>query len=142
MRETEVLQITAQNNAIKTNYVRAKIDQTQRNIKCRLCEERDETINLVVSESSKLAQKDYQSRYDWVGKVIHCELCKRLKFYQTSKWHMHIPESVLENEAYKILRDFEIQIDNLFLSRRSDLVPINKKKEGGICRLVDSCCFG
>ena len=36
-RETESLQIAAQNNAIRTNHIKAKIDKTQQNSKCRLC---------------------------------------------------------------------------------------------------------
>ena len=36
-RETESLLIAAQNNAIKTNYVKVKIDKTQQNLKCILC---------------------------------------------------------------------------------------------------------
>ena len=35
----------------------------------------------------------------WVGKGIHWELCKRLKFDHTTKWFMHQPESILENET-------------------------------------------
>ena len=47
------------------------------------------------------------NKHDWVGKVIHWELCKKKKFDHTSKWYIHKPESVLENEIYKILLDFE-----------------------------------
>ena len=38
--------------------------------KFRLCGDRDETINHIISECSKLAQKKYKARHDWVGKVI------------------------------------------------------------------------
>ena len=36
-RETESLLIAAQNNAIRTNHIKAKIYKTQQNIKYRLC---------------------------------------------------------------------------------------------------------
>ena len=75
-RETESLLMTAQNSAIKTNHIKARIDKTQHNSKCRLCGDRDETINHI-SECSKLAQKKYKARYDWVGKVIHWEMCQK-----------------------------------------------------------------
>ena len=68
-RETESLLITTQNNAIRTNHIKARIDKTQQNSKCRLCGDRDETINHIISECSKLAQKEYKTRYDWVDKV-------------------------------------------------------------------------
>ena len=37
----------------------------------------DENINHRMSEYSKLAQKEYKTRYDWLGKVIHWEMCKK-----------------------------------------------------------------
>ena len=56
----------------------------------------------------KLAQKKCKKIFDWVGKVIHEELCKILKFAHTKKCDMLKPLSVLENETRKILRDFVI----------------------------------
>ena len=60
--------------------------------------DRDETINHIISECSKLAQREYKTRHDRVGKVIHWEKCKKFKFYHTNKWHMHSPAPVLEND--------------------------------------------
>ena len=60
-------------------------------------------INRIVNERSKLVQKKYKTRHEWVGKVIHMELCKKLKVDHTTKWYMHKQESVLENETHKIL---------------------------------------
>ena len=47
-RETESLLIAAQDNAIKTNHIKAKIDKTQQNSKCKRCGDRDETINHIL----------------------------------------------------------------------------------------------
>ena len=38
-------------------------------------------------------------------KVIHCELCKRLKFDYTTKCYRHKQEIIQENETRKILED-------------------------------------
>ena len=38
-----------------TNYVKTKVDKTQQNSKCRLCGDRDETIDHIINECSKLA---------------------------------------------------------------------------------------
>ena len=70
-RGTESLLIAAQDNAIRTNHIKVRIDKTQQNSKCKLCGDRDETINHIISECSKLALKEYNARHDWVGKVIH-----------------------------------------------------------------------
>ena len=87
-RENESLLITAQNNAIRTTHIKARIDKTQQNSKYRLCRDREENINHIISEHSKLTQKEYKTRYNWVGNVIHWELCKKFKFDHTNKWYM------------------------------------------------------
>ena len=75
---------------------------------------------------SKLVQKEYKNKCDWVGKMIHWELCKKLKFHYTIIRYMHKPEGILENETHKNLWDSEIQTDHLILARKPDLVLINK----------------
>ena len=74
MRETESLLIAAQNNAIRTNHIKARIDKTQQNSKCWLWGDRNEIINHIISECSKLALKEYKTRHDWVSKVINWEM--------------------------------------------------------------------
>ena len=51
-RETESLLMAAQNNAIRTNYVKAKIDKAPQNSKYKLRRDRDETINHMINECS------------------------------------------------------------------------------------------
>ena len=46
-RETESLLLAAQNNAIKTIYIKAKINYTEQNSKCRLWDDRDKTMNCI-----------------------------------------------------------------------------------------------
>ena len=121
--------IATQDNAIRTNHIKARIDKTQQNSKCRLCGDSDETINHIISECSKLAQKEYKARHDWVGKVILWEMIKKFYFDHTNKWYMHNPAPVLENDTHKLLLDFNIQTDHLILARRPDLMIINKKRE-------------
>ena len=54
-----------------------------RNSRCSLCGDREKTINYKINECSKLAQKKYKTKRDLVGKVIHLELYKKLKFDHT-----------------------------------------------------------
>ena len=127
--------MAGQNSAIRTNHIKVRIDKMQQNSKCRLCSDRDETINHIISECSKLAQKEYKTRPDWVGKVIHWEMCKKFKFDHTNKWYMHNPAPVLKNDTHKLLWDFDIHTDHLISARRPDLMIINKKKR--ICKIVN-----
>ena len=137
-RETESLLIAAQNNAIRTNYVKTKIEEAQEKSSCRLCGDRDETINHIISESSKLTQSEYKAQHLWVGKMIHRELCKKFNFAHTNKKYKHNSESALENEVHKILWDFDIQTDLLISARRPDLITVKNKKanllNSGLCR--------
>ena len=48
---------------------------------------------------------------------------------------MHNPETVLENQKYKVPRDFETKTDHQISARGPDLVIINKRKR--TCRIVD-----
>ena len=70
---------------MKNNYIKVKIDDMQQNSECRLCGDEDKTINHIINKCSKLAQEEYKTRRDWVGKVIYWELCKKLKFDYTFK---------------------------------------------------------
>ena len=65
-RESESLPRTIQNNGVRINYIKAKTDNVQKNRKCRLWREKDEMINHIINGCSKLAQKEYKTRYDWV----------------------------------------------------------------------------
>ena len=67
-REIESLLVAAQNNAIKTNYVKAKIDNMQENNKCRLSSDRNETINHLIRECSLTRTKGMRELALIVGK--------------------------------------------------------------------------
>ena len=63
---------------IKNECIKAKIDRSQEDSKCRRCKAADETVSHIVSECSKLAQKEYKRQHDWVGRRIHWEVCRKL----------------------------------------------------------------
>ena len=101
-REKLNLLIAAQNKVKRTNYVKGKINNTQKNSMCRLCGYKYRTVNHIISECSKVAQKEYKTKHNWVEKVIHWKLCNKIEFNHTDKWYMHKPESLLYNEMHKI----------------------------------------
>ena len=63
-RETESPIVAAQNQSIRTNLVKAKIDKNQGDSLCRTCRKVDESIDNIVSGCSKLEQKAYKKRND------------------------------------------------------------------------------
>ena len=96
---------------------------------------RGNLLMLVRKTLKGIAHKKYRTKYDWVGKVIHWELCKKLKFDHTCKWYLHNPTSILQNNTHKFLWDFDIQTDHLISARRPDVIIINKKKR--TCKIED-----
>ena len=49
-RETESMIIAAQDQALRTNYRKAKIEKSTNVSTCRLCKEKEETVSHIVSE--------------------------------------------------------------------------------------------
>ena len=70
-REPESLLIAAENNAIQTNYIKAKIYDTRENNKWWVCSNKDEMSYHVRIKCSKQLQK--KSGDDLVGMLIHLE---------------------------------------------------------------------
>ena len=66
---------------------------------------------------------------------MHWKLDRKYNFEAGDKWYEHEPESVLENEDYKIMRDFSIQTDHVMEARRLALVVFYKKRR--TCKVTD-----
>ena len=92
-----------------------------------------------VSGCSKLAKKEYKRRHNNLGRLVHWKLVRKCNFESGDKWHKHEPESVLENEDYKILCDFSIHTDHVIETRRLDLVVADKKRT---CKIIDFAVSG
>ena len=70
-RQTESLNIAAQDQALGTNYRKAKIEHTRESATCRMCKTRNETVTHTVSERNKLARTDYKAIHDRVASAVH-----------------------------------------------------------------------
>ena len=70
-RETEGTILAAQEQTLRTRSIQRRIEhRIEVDLKCRLCGQKGETINHIISECSKLAQKEYKRRYDKVTKTV------------------------------------------------------------------------
>ena len=67
--------MAAKEQFIRTNNIKAKIDKTQENSKCKISGKAKESVKHVLSKS-KLAQKEYK-RHDWFRMKIHWEICRK-----------------------------------------------------------------
>ena len=74
-KETEGLITAAQDQALRTNVIKAKIEHQSVSALCRMCGKSQETVEHIVCGCSKLAQKNYKKRHDTLAWVVHGELC-------------------------------------------------------------------
>ena len=138
-KETEGLLTAAQDQALRTNSIKNRIDKEDVSPMCRLCGEREETVSHIVAECEKLAQREYKMwRHDKVGQVIHWKLCQKFNTPCKDKWYDHDPEGVIENDQVQVLWDFRIQTDHQIEHNRSDLVVLDKIERS--CYVIDIAC--
>ena len=133
--ETEAMLCAAQEQAIRTNYVKHKIDKTAQSPLCRMCDKKSETISHIVSECEKLAPIDYKKSHDNVARIVHWKLCGKFSLKKSEKWYEHSSKGVVENEEVKILWNVMIQCDKEIKTRKPDIVVVNKNE--GSCATID-----
>ena len=131
--------MTAQEQAIRTKYIRKVIDKEDIDPKCRMCGERDETVAHILAGCKMLAQCQYKNwRHDKVAQALHWEICKKYGLPASEKWYDHRIETVMENEEVTVMWDMKIQTDKEIEHCRPDIViRCNKSRK---CYIVDVAC--
>ena len=132
--QTEATICAAQEQALRTNYTKNKIDKTSENPLCRMCGERGETVQHIIYECKKLTQREYKRRHDTVAKLVHWKLCEKHNLEIKEKWYEYGRERVVEDDA-KLIWGINIQCDNVMEARRSDLILVDKKAIS--CVIID-----
>ena len=131
--------------ALRTNYTTNKIDKTSENPLCKMCGERGETVQHIICECKKLAQRDYKRRHETVAKLVHWKLCEKHNLERKQKWYKHCPEGDVEDDDVKLIWDINIQCD-VMEARRPDLILVDKKAKSfviihaavpGDCRICE-----
>ena len=117
----------AQEQAIGTNVIKEKIDKSQEQTICRMYSRANDTLNQIVSECSRLAQRECKRRNDRIRRRIHLKICRASVILFKSKLYEHQIKAVIENDCCKILCDFTAQTDYFTTARRLDMIFINKK---------------
>ena len=146
--ETEILLCAAQEQALRVNAIKYTIDKTSGTPLCRLCNVKTDSITHIVSACSILAKSQYRNA---ITRLEHActGCCVRSITYNavTSGKHTHTnththththsytPQSIQQNDKYKILWNINIQTDKVIDHRRPDIVFINKLKRE--CQIID-----
>ena len=72
--ETKALTFAAQEQALrKKKYVKFSIGKSVDSPLCRMCNQKGETINHILSKM--LAQKECKRRHDNIARLVHWKLC-------------------------------------------------------------------
>lgn len=133
--ETEGFLIAAQDQSLPTRNYQKHIMKRNITSNCRICGDRQETINHIISGCPVLAKKEYIHRHDRAGTYIHWKLCQHYGITTEKRWYKHTPEKVTENEKATILWDMPIHTDREIKANRPDIVV--KDHEEKKCFLID-----
>ena len=97
-----------------------------------MCGETGETISHIVSECSKLAQREYNRKHDNVARMVHWKLCATFNLEKSEKRYLHSTQTVSENVNQKLIWDINIQCGNAIVERRPDIAIVNKMEKTAI----------
>ena len=104
----------AQEQALRTNPIKAKIDKQPVSPKCGLC------------GCPKLAQQQYKRRHDNVTRRVNLELCKKHGLESSDGWYELTPVDVVENDEVELYSDPTIQTDMTAGHNRTDIFLVEK----------------
>uniref|UniRef100_A0A8D8TSD9 Uncharacterized protein n=1 Tax=Cacopsylla melanoneura TaxID=428564 RepID=A0A8D8TSD9_9HEMI len=101
---------------------------------CRLCNLVTESIQHLSSGCKVLAPREYLSRHNLVGNIIHQELLKKIvnSNRATIPYYKYKPNVVEENDRYKLLWDMSIHTEHNLLRKRPDMLFIDKEEKRGM----------
>ena len=137
-KETECMILAAQGQALRTNYVKFRIDHSCISPKCRMFGVKDETVWHVIGECSKLAGTEYKRRHDNLAEIIHRTKCIKYGFSTAERWYEHNHEKVLESREVKILLDFSVQTNHEIETRKPGRIVIDKTSRE--CHFIEITC--
>jgi hypothetical protein len=124
--------VAAQDQALNTKYYSTKILHTEKDSKCRLCQQLDETIDHIISACPVLAKEQCVKWHDRVSAQIHFNICKEIGVQLHKKhWYEHVPKSVVTTEGGKvtILWNQKVQTDRTTPNNKPDIIIRDSEKE-------------
>ena len=98
----------AQEQALRTNSIKAKIGKQQVSSKCSLCWTKEETVMHLVNGWPSWHRNS--TKEDVAGRV-HWELCKKHGLEGSDRWYEHTPADAVEN--------YEVNCTGILSSRQT-----------------------
>jgi hypothetical protein len=129
--------VAAQDQALQTKYHVTKILQTEKDSKCRLCHQFEETVDHIMSACPILAKEQYIKQHDTTCVQLHFNIRNELGIQLDSElWYGHVPKSAETSQVGKvtILRNQGSNRQN-HPNNKPDVIIRDKEK--GTCMLID-----
>ena len=127
---TEGFIFAAQEQALPTNFLKAKITGESEDESCRVCKKELETVTHLVSSCGVLAQREYKRRHDRMGLRVYWEICKKHGVKCSEKWYQECPDRVRKSECdnYEVWWDRPVETTLKLEHNKPDVVVIDRKK--------------
>ena len=132
-KSTESYLVAAQEQALRTNAVRANIYKEQDEDGpvvsglCRLCKKK--TVAHIIGTCQVLTGGPITVRHDKMGSRIHWELCKKYGVECSARWYEHKPQAVCQNASGEVTLYWDQHIATGFpvVHNKPDVVVANSK---------------
>lgn len=129
--ETEGFIAAIQDQVVPTRAYRKRIiKENIRDAKCRMCSQKEETVEHLISGCSVLAPKQYLDRHNRVAKIIHQTLGLKYGLIDNEKpYYEYDPELVLESENSRLYWNRSIITDRHIPNNIPDIVLTLKEEK-------------
>ena len=137
VKSSEGFVFAAQEQALRTRWLRSKIEGEKVDPNCRVCGETVESVGHLASACGKLAQREYKRRHDRMGLRVYWELCRRYGLKCVDKWYEEVPDPIRRSEDgnIEVWWDNAVETTKRMDHNRPDVIIIDKVKKEWI--LVD-----
>jgi hypothetical protein len=123
------MKVTIQNN--NNNDNNNDILHAEKDSKCRLCHQFEETVDHIMSVCLVLAKEQYIKQHDRVCAQLHSNICKELGVKLDSElWYERIPKSVETSKMGKVttLWNQQVQTDRTIPNKPDSIIRVMKKE--------------
>ena len=90
-KNTEGIITVAQDQALRTNWIKTNIDGVDRSPLCRVYHSVDESAIQFANGCEQLAKRRYMIRHNLIATRVHWELCRKYEIKVTRNWYEHVP---------------------------------------------------
>lgn len=128
--ETEGMMFAIQDQVMATRYYRKHIIGENINDRCRMCQDKGETIDHLITACPILAPTDYTMRHNMVARIIHQELLRQhLPNVTYQPYYKYEPQGVVETLDMKLYWARPISTDKNIPHNIPDIIITQKEQK-------------